>query len=944
MTDAFAAVLSTAQTLVRSEHPDGPITREAIASAVDRVLALNKAWTDSVDRQRVITELETRLDIWIGREQVLENNTDHVPWLLAARRQDWRYWARYRQYMLAELAPLALEGLDQTTNRILGLLEDPARDGPWDRRGLVAGHVQSGKTANYTALICKAADAGYKLIIVLAGVHKNLRSQTQMRLDEGFLGYETMPPTEARTRDPRPIGVGHIDGSLRPNYVTNRSDNGDFSRAVANNMGINPGGPPLLFVVKKNVPVLRNLLSWVEWVRPTARDVPLLVIDDEADHASVDTREQVFDEEGRPDPDHNPTETNKAIRRLLHLFDKSAYVGYTATPYANIFIHERGSTPEHGEDLFPRSFIVNLPAPSNYAGPARIFGLESDERGQPLDPLPLTRHITDHADTLSPEERSGWVPPRHRNGHNPLYAGTDSLPPSLREAIGAFVICCAARRARGQINKHNSMLVHVTRFTSVQGMVKRQVEAELTSMRRRLRRGDGAAPARLLDELKSLWDRDFVPTTVAVRSAMADSALTEVAWREVERHLADAADDIHVREINGSAGDILDYETHQETGFNVIAIGGDKLARGLTLYGLSVSYFLRASRMYDTLMQMGRWFGYRPGYLDLCRLYTTADLHDWFEHITEANEELRQEFDHMVAVGGTPRDYGLRVRSHPILMVTSQVKMRHGTTLQLSFDSDTAETVVFHRDALVLARNAAAAERLVRSLGTPSENGAVERSRTGGAHRWEQTYLWANATHESVLTFLRSYSTHPAALRINNLLLAEYIERQVARGELRSWTIALFGNGEGATYTLGGFPLRMTKRGFNERSRSAEEQKREGVFIIRRLLSPRDPAIDLDLQAYEAALEATKGSWQPDRGRSGSRQPPQYPSARDIASKRTAERGVLLLYPVDPAGGEVDDAAAVMGFGISFPKSPTAEKISYEVNNVYWAQEYETEP
>ena len=204
--------------------------------------------------------------------------------------------------------------------------------------------------------------------------------------------------------------------------VTNRSDNGDFSRAVANNMGINPGGPPLLFVVKKNARVLRNLLDWVNWAansrdpetgRPLVRGVPLLVIDDEADHASVDTREQTFDEDGNPDPDHDPTAINRCVRQLLRAFEKSAYVGFTATPFANIFIHERGATEEEGEDIFPRSFIINLSAPSNYIGPTRVFGLEPvAEENAPIEPLPLTRLVTDHADTLAIDERNGWMPPR----------------------------------------------------------------------------------------------------------------------------------------------------------------------------------------------------------------------------------------------------------------------------------------------------------------------------------------------------------------------------------------------------------------------------------------------------------------------------------------------------------------------------------------------------
>ena len=146
------------------------------------------------------------------------------------------------------------------------------------------------------------------------------------------------------------------------------------------------------------------------------------------------------------------------------------------------------------------------------------------------------------------------------------------------------------------------------------------------------------------------------------------------SWEEVSSQLPDVVSDIQVRMINGTAKDALDYSEYEGAGLKVIAIGGDKLARGLTLEGLCVSYFLRASRMYDTLMQMGRWFGYRPGYLDLCRLYTTPDLSEWFGHIADAAEELREEFDIMAATGATPREYGLKVQSHPVLMVNLKAK------------------------------------------------------------------------------------------------------------------------------------------------------------------------------------------------------------------------------------------------------------------------------
>src|SRR5690606_15645983 len=330
---------------------------------------------------------------------------------------------------------------DDSTDRILGLLEDPERTDPWDRRGLVVGHVQSGKTGNFTGLICKAADAGYKIIIVLAGMHNNLRSQTQMRLDEGFLGYETHPdPDKIRV-----IGVGNIDsGVLRPNYVTNRTDNGDFSQNLAKVAGISPEQRPWLFVVKKNKTVLQRLHKWIhdhvsnttdhETGRKIVTNLPLLVIDDEADHASVDTGEQGFDE-GVPDENYQPKAINSLIRQILHLFSRKAYIGYTATPFANIYIHEQAETKHEGKDLFPESFIINLAAPSNYIGPSRVFGVNEGENKR-KDQLPIIHEVDDHN---TDEGKAGWMPTNHKSGHKPYHESEFGIPLSLVQAIDSFI-------------------------------------------------------------------------------------------------------------------------------------------------------------------------------------------------------------------------------------------------------------------------------------------------------------------------------------------------------------------------------------------------------------------------------------------------------------------------------------------------------------------------
>ena len=927
------------QAMLQAEVGTNDITPSLIAEKMDWLLQHGPQFgidPAGIDRQATVDEMVRRFSLWIGHDTMLKSDTGHEAWLVSTRKQGWRYWPRYREWLDASLSATVIDAMDRSTDTVLGLLEDPQRQGPWDRRGLVVGNVQSGKTGHYIGLVSKAADAGYKIVIVLAGLHNNLRSQTQMRLDEGFLGYETTP----REEDYRGIGVGTVDGdpSIQPNFATNRTDSGDFTTRVAKNLGISPEERPWLFVVKKNKTVLHRLLQWIrnhvadlhdhpEPGRRIVTKLPLLVIDDEADHASVDTGEQVVDEDGRPDEDHQPTAINRLVRRILHSFAQSAYVGYTATPFANIFIHERGTTKQEGPDLFPAAFIVNLAAPSDYVGSARIFGDGNDDETT----LDLVRTVDDYAGT----DGSGWMPLRHKSGHAPRYLGDDRLPPSLEEAIDAFVLACAARRARGQEGRHSSMLVHVTRYTSVQGEVHRQVESRVRLLRQRLTRGIGAGQT--LANLKSLWERDF--ERVTHRAFELDPGSVPAGgsrWDVLEPLLGDVVADIEVKTINGTAKDALDYTEHEKTGLSVIAIGGDKLSRGLTLEGLCVSYFLRASRMYDTLMQMGRWFGYRPGYVDLCRLYTTADLTEWFGHITDAADELREEFDQMAARGATPRDYGLRVQSHPVLMVTSRLKMRTARTLMLSFSGTLGETVALYRKRQELERNLAATRELVAVLGVPETD--PERRHEGQSARWKG-FLWNDVPASHVMDYLSEYSTHPMAHRVNSTLLSEFIRKMLPHGELTRWTVVLIGGGIGRHVDLrDDVRVAMLKR-------TVKGDPLDNRYSIGRLMSPRDEAIDLDDAEWNAALRRSI-----DRAQRDKKPQPRAPSGPDIRHVRgfgapgvpgRPDSGLLFLYMLDPQLAEAGfskDTPAVAAFAISFPGSNHGEKVEYKVNNVLWEQ------
>jgi hypothetical protein len=949
-------VIATAQRLVKAEKDKSRITPAFIAEKVR--LAATMFSGDSphtVDESKAVIALIQRFSHWIGKATTLKDDADHFVWLTAGRKRDWHYWRRYRDFLESRLSDTVIEGLDEATDEILGLLEDPRRTDPWDRRGLVVGHVQSGKTSNYSGLVCKAADAGYKIIIVLAGMHNNLRSQTQIRLEESFLGYETTIDRDAGM----PIGVAAFGEDLKTNSATTRAENGDFNKAIARHFhGISPEERPWLFVVKKQKTVLAALLHWIQTRVADSTDashgrklvtkLPLLMIDDEADNASVDTGEQIFKDDGTPDEEHQPKTINSLIRQVLHAFSRKAYVGYTATPFANIFIHHKGATTREGPDLFPRSFIISLAAPSNYVGPARMFGKVTKDGRK--GGLPLSRDVLDHHE---PESDAGWMPPRHKKGHIPTHNGQETIPPSLREAICAFVLACAARELRGQGDQHSSMLIHVTRYVDVQKHVREQVEEAVRRMRQKIKRRIDADE--LLAQLRKLWDEDFLPVRdqVAELSPAEERPPAMPGWDEIVALLPDVLDDIEVRSINGTAKDALDYAT-PGAALKVIAIGGDKLSRGLTLEGLCVSYFVRTTKMYDTLMQMGRWFGYRAGYLDLCRLYTSPDLVKWFGHIADASEELREEFDFMAEAKLTPEQYGLKVMSHEVLTVTSPLKMRNAQTLSLTYSGSRPQTILFHRDASIQKQNLDATDALIASLGGSWEESPKYR-RDGDPDSWQGARLWRDVEVSKVLAFLGGYATHPNATSAKAAVLSEFISKMVGTGQLKKWNVALLGGGTGGgdEHTFpGGKP--STSFFVRKTEDPVDPEKLDPKnFAIGVLTDPKDEGIDLGDDSWREALALTCAAWRPDPAR-GRVTAPEVPSGKGIREARRklggdADRGLLLLYPLTPYYYKDKTperlivpgwSKPIMAFAMAFPASENPISVEYEVNLLYWMQEY----
>lgn len=877
-----------------------------------------------VDKHLLFEELSTLYNTRVENYQILTGRERREPWLKDFKANHeidyWKFWTRYKKYLAEQkgFADSVIQKNDDLTDSILDHLFNPQNTNiQISKKGLVVGQVQSGKTANYTGLICKAADAGFQVVIVLAGIHNNLRSQTQIRIDEGFLGFDTGADKNYQTRLTSKIGVGKIvgfDDAIAHSYTTSL-EKGDFTSKAANATGLNFNAPqPIILVVKKNTTVLKRLYTWLKQKNNDAiiKQKALLMIDDEADNASINTKK---------DPEATPTAINDGIRKIIGLFSRSAYVGYTATPFANIFIAANVE-----DDLFPRDFIINIPAPSNYIGPDKVFGTSVNPTEDDDNLLPIVTAIDDYHQFV-PEKH-------HKDDDKPTY---EDIPESLKTAIKCFIITCAIRIVRGQEHKHNSMLIHVSRYQVWQNAIKELVDRQFKFYKHEIEASD----VTILEEFRQIFEKDTCnySSYKTISNKILNTNLKSIDnkiqvhdWEIVKENLYKAVQKIEVKSINGSSGDIIDYQLNEGKGISVIAIGGDKLSRGLTLEGLSVSYFLRASKMYDTLMQMGRWFGYRPGYVDLCRLFTSSELNEWFRHITLASEELRDEFNYLYELGGTPNDYALKVRTHPgVLQITAVNKMYNSKTVQVSWAGRLIETYQLSMLKSIKKSNLIVTDNFISSLG--------EAERKGG------NYLWRNVLPKDICEYFSNFKLPADLKKVNLDLICEYIRKLSIQGELTSWRVALLSKDN--SLSNHSFSNGMAV-GCWTRNRSKDTNDLNTYFIRKNHIvgNQKEEFIDLDEEIMEQARRITierkreKGEdWIHD-----------YPSPELVRKEfRSKTNPLLLIYPLNPEGANFKDNNGntmqgteaytaqdepFIGFAISFPRTDTGEAVSYQVNTI----------
>lgn len=860
-------------------------------------LVLNSSFIPAEFRSFVREELVRDANFILTPARIILAEAARVDWLRNLDRSAWYYWPSLRQFLITrkQWESTALRSLDDSSDRILRQLEDPTTE-RFDIRGLVLGYVQSGKTANFTALIAKAADAGYRLIVVLSGIDNGLRRQTNARLKRELVGYPDARPTAVRLPP-----IGH-----QWHEFTRDEIDGDFQPGYANHAALQ-GSQPVLLVVKKNGSVLRRLLKWIDDApNEVRRTLPLLVIDDEADQASVDTRGSLQTEDGPPDPDYEPPSViNGLIRDLLTKFERRAYVAYTATPFANVLMPYDTNDHRVGNDLYPKNFIVDLPKSAGYFGAEEFFGRMDGNTGEQVGGLDVIRDVPD-TDLAQLEAAQ--------------------IPASLDDALHDFVLSGAARSQRGFAEAPVTMLIHTSQLIAVQSNLRALVNTRFSELRDdwRYQRNQG-----ILDRLRNRWETLFRPLT------RNDAPEADVEFSEIEPQIGPFLEATMVREINSSTGEMLDYE--REPSLKAIAVGGNRLSRGLTLEGLTISYFVRRSVTYDTLMQMGRWFGFRSGYQDLIRIYTTAELAGWFTDLASVEYRLREDILVYESQGLTPNQVGMRIWQHPTMQVTNPLKRRFAstTTIAQSYTQSLEQTFKFPlrrpEDLAVLADwNEAAVRKFLQALGAFDPHFSDDKGP-----------VWTGVDVERVLAFLQEYRTDDEARSISLPLIRAYIERLRDQGELVRWTVAIRGR-ERRDATLGEATWAAhTGRAVYQITRSRlGETNSLGVIT-----SPEDEAIALGPELRARADQLVQAAKAEGKTKStGS-------AAREV---RPASNGVLLLYPISRFSGQGlqpgnprrplfdhpsnPSARDLIGLAISFPRSEQPQTVeAYLQGRASWS-------
>ena len=659
---------------------------------------------------------ETKNNLWLTEEvqNKLGWNSDELN----------TYRTRYMQYLKS--IGRSDDYIEETKRSSLAIVKkfgNPKSGHSFYTRGLVVGSVQSGKTANFNAVINSAIDVGYGLVIVLSGIMEDLRKQTQKRIEKEVEGNYIGGSFH---------GVGAISsfGHLGEHkdiqqIIIPTSMDTDFKKTIKEaDFSLNNKN---VLVCKKNTSVLKNLLLWLDNYLNENKDkigIPFLIIDDEADNASLNNM-------GAKGKAFSST-INGHIRALLALFEKKTYLGYTATPFGNVLQDRNEKSDEkwtftdkdelkefdQESSLFPHDFIELLFPPSNYIGAKHFFETRLDEVNK-IDSLVQT--VDDYVDVFPLRVFTDTLEPTKMKGKGTRavkkedpFPPENSLPKSLKEAIQCFIVSTAIRISREKEMKqsqmfqpHNTMLIHTSRFTTWQIETRNSVQKYVDELEYSLNNDNPKSVKSIYAEFELIWYKYYAEIMENIKTYLPedynDDYLTTRTFNDIKKLLINAIADIEVKAVNSETNESLVYPDDKAKKY--IAIGGNRLSRGFTLEGLTINYFIRNTNFADTLLQMGRWFGYRPGYIDCCKIFVTKEGIEKFDQTTLTIEDLEQRFIEMNREGTTPQEYSLKVLTHPgTLKITRPSILKNTKNVKWSYSDHLIQTTKFHIDDIKIKK------------------------------------------------------------------------------------------------------------------------------------------------------------------------------------------------------------------------------------------------
>lgn len=863
---------------------------------------------EDIEREEILRQVRKNFEFTLGEGEILKGKDEHQSWFYSRKSDiDFFYWERYRKFLIqGGYGAKVVKTISTINDKVMDLLGDPNADYAFARRGLVIGDVQSGKTSNYISLITKAADAGYKVIFLLTGMVNNLRKQTQERIDLGFLGFDTRQNQNLMKRNSL-IGVGRISSKNRTPITMTTSDR-DFDRRFANQQFSNFDSrtEPFIFVIKKNTSVLKNIHSWIErhHFKNDLDKLPMIMIDDEADQASINTKKDSED----------PTTINMRIRKILSLFSKHSYVGFTATPFANIFIDPDTDDEMLKGDLFPKDFIYVLDSPTNYVGPDKLF-LDNGECNYMINEI---------------NDMHYHLPLSHKK-HDRLI----NLPDSLKEAILLFMISNAIRDIRGQIDTHRSMLVNISRFRDLQDSAAEIIDDFVINVQRTTKfyPYDKFKDKEIYSDFKNVYEKNYKEI---IKGDIGEDRIFKQIGHSVQPIIVTSVN------MNHKAEEVLNYKKHKKNGLRVIAVGGQILSRGLTLEGLTISYFYRNSKYYDTLMQMGRWFGYRDGYADLCKVYMEENSIDWYKFIAEASNDLKDEIKAMIKHNLTPNDFGLKVKNHSAsLYISAPNKLRNSHTFikNISLSGEVIETPRLYNDDIIIKKNQESTDLFLGEINRYMIS--IESNKP----------FYSGVSKDFIIRFLDNFTPHKSCLHFQTESIINLLKKPES-SELNIWDVVVIEGSIDVENTIlrsiAKKSIKLVKRNYRVKDNKIIQVSGER----NRLGGPADTKFGLsdeDIKKAERLFDENR----PSRKKHGGYSAKTYTELKE-------RKPLLMIYPIklDNSGvkskkkivtNELDGKICI-GLGLAFPKfEDTKDKyIQYKLNSraykeIFFDEDYDFE-